>query len=286
MNKEYADELLEKNNKLTKQAIIIRRSYENTLIKSINHILPIDTDEDEVKINKINDFSNKFDEIITEIKNSQLDFLRIMKEIGQIPDSIKEKQGIEIIINVFEDFNSIFDLTIEDNEKVELLNEQLDFSFEIKTLEREELIDIITTKLNSMEDKIFKIIEEGSITFLDLPVEEYKNKINMLSEDGSTFPYLRCVELNNAILPFFMDIYEEYIDINNTNKNGYTVLMEYANQDDIYNVNKLLKAGVNWKMKDNKGMTAMDYANFEERGLEGGMETHYYLMKWNETHLE
>jgi len=135
-----------------------------------------------------------------------------------------------------------------------------------------------------MEDKIFKIIEENSEHFFDLDVDEYKSKINMLNESGTTFPYLYCVQLNSTILTFFLDLYEEYIDINNANKEGYTVLMEYASQDDIHAVQKLLRAGVDWTMKDKEGMTAIDYANFEERGLEGGMETHYELMKWAETH--
>jgi len=135
-----------------------------------------------------------------------------------------------------------------------------------------------------MEDIIFTMIETNSVDFLDLPTEEYKSKINMLSKNGLTFPYLHCIEKSSVLLSPLLKRYEKYIDINNTNKNGYTVLMEYAKQNDDFYVFQLLKKGADWKMKDNKGMTAMDYADLETLGELGSMEAYYTLKEWDEKH--
>jgi ankyrin repeat protein len=104
----------------------------------------------------------------------------------------------------------------------------------------------------SKEDDIHDVIE--------------REDINELCYKDETFPYLYLINIGqSAYLRSLRD--NPKFNLNNTNKYGETVLMALAKQGEYEDTRILIERGADWKMKDNKGMTAMDYAReygFEE----------------------
>jgi ankyrin repeat protein len=92
-----------------------------------------------------------------------------------------------------------------------------------------------------------------------------KSNINELCCDKETFPYLYLINSQKgAYQKYFRD--NPKLNLNNTNKYGETVLMALAKQGEYTDSRILIERGADWKIKDDKGMTAMDYAR--EYGLE------------------
>jgi len=92
-----------------------------------------------------------------------------------------------------------------------------------------------------------------------------KEDINKLCCDGETFPYLYLINIGQSVYQSdFRD--NPKLNLNNTNKYGETVLMALAKQGEYEDSRILIERGADWKMKDDKGMTAMDYA--EDYGFE------------------
>jgi hypothetical protein len=89
--------------------------------------------------------------------------------------------------------------------------------------------------------------------------------INELCCENETFPYLYLINIGqSAYLRSLRD--NPKFNLNNTNKYGETVLMALAKQGKYEDTRILIERGADWKMKDDKGMTAMDYA--EDYGFE------------------
>jgi hypothetical protein len=91
-----------------------------------------------------------------------------------------------------------------------------------------------------------------------------REDINELCCNGETFPYLYLIKNDEIYQDDFRD--NPKLNLNNTNKYGETVLMALAKQGEYVDSKILIERGADWKMKDDKGMTAMDYAR--EYGLE------------------
>jgi predicted RNase H-like HicB family nuclease len=183
------NESKKKDNNITS----IQDNYEKRLIISINDILPTDIDTKEVQKDKIKDFSTKFNYIMTEMKLSQLDFLRIMEEVDEIPNSIKEKKDIETIIEIFENLHSILELTIEDKFMRDIFNEILKNSLELKTLDYKEFVEVlveeIVKKYNEDNNKfyiseILKRLKEN-LSIKDLNEEKKKLSLVIIKKADS-----------------------------------------------------------------------------------------------------
>jgi len=94
--------------------------------------------------------------------------------------------------------------------------------------------------------------------------------INELCCENETFPYLYLINIGqSAYLRSLRD--NPKFNLNNANKYGETVLMALAKQGKYEDSRILIERGADWKMKDDKGMTAMDYAR--EYGLEEDPDT-------------
>ena len=91
-----------------------------------------------------------------------------------------------------------------------------------------------------------------------------KEDINELCCNGKTFPYLYLITNDKIYQKYFRD--NPKLNLNNVNKYGETVLMALAKQGEYADSRILIERGADWKMNDDKGMTAMDYA--EDYGLE------------------
>ena len=144
---QYIRELKEDNRKAEEESKLIKASLTEDRIARIKEYMPADTDTEVQQQMKIDSFLNHILRELSLIGMHSLDFLEIMKVIGEIPDSIKEKEGIEISIEVFEKFHSIFDLTIKLEEQTTLFAIVLDNYLSSKTFNYEDLVELLEKEM-------------------------------------------------------------------------------------------------------------------------------------------
>jgi len=114
------------------------------------------------------------------------------------------------------------------------------------------------------KEKIINLIKEkGSYEMFELKDNNYsKEELNELSNDGETFPLLLAIQKGKSEHFIATPEVLEKLDVNMINKHGTTALMELAKN--AYSrrllILILLEAGADWTMKDEKDMTAVDYA--------------------------
>jgi len=87
-----------------------------------------------------------------------------------------------------------------------------------------------------------------------------REELNELSRNGETFPLLKSIKYNYSHRFIFTPEVLAKLDLNMTNKHGTTALMELAKYGQNNEIKTLLKAGADWKLKDNTGKSALDYA--------------------------
>jgi len=112
------------------------------------------------------------------------------------------------------------------------------------------------------KEKIINLIKEkGSYEMFELKDNNYpKEELNELSNDGKTFPLLLAIQKGKSRHFVFTPEVLEKLDLNMTNKHGTTALMELAKRGMANEMAVLVKAGVDWTLKDEKGKTAHEYA--------------------------
>jgi len=111
-------------------------------------------------------------------------------------------------------------------------------------------------------EKIINIIRnrEHSI-LLRLEEQNYsKKELNELSNDEESFPLLESIKYGYSSDFIFVPEILSKLDLNITNKHGTTALMELAKYGQNNEIKILLKVGADWRLKDNNGKLAIDYA--------------------------
>jgi len=117
---------------------------------------------------------------------------------------------------------------------------------------------------------------------IDIIEELQLNEFESFEKD--TFPLLFCAETNSLLLKDLYSDFKNTLDINKSNSKGITTLMGLARDNNSIEIEQLLKIdGVNPYLTDNKGMTALDYADFDTLDIEcDSMDAYYVLKKWME----
>ena len=160
--------------------------------------------------------------------------------------------------------------------KNEILKLIIDISLNTKTVYFIPLIKYLIQNYRPSDNKLFQLDYQTNLNSEDyikklvglylFYIKEIKGNI-MLKDEYGKDPFFLCVQYNNYDFLFNVLIEEDNIKLNSTNNEGKSIIhllvsnALYENNNNI--LLKALKAGFDFSIKDNDGMTPLDYACFE-----------------------
>jgi hypothetical protein len=150
----FIDDILVDNSEIIQLLTTVKKSLAKEIVQNIQNSFPTDKDSDEFKLEKVEGFSKKLVEEFDKIKPNHLEFIEIMEEVGEIPSSINEKEDIENIIDIFENFEEIFNIEFQAEDVKELFNSILLNSFKQGIITYEGFIEDLANNIEKMyQDK-------------------------------------------------------------------------------------------------------------------------------------
>jgi len=120
-----------------------------------------------------------------------------------------------------------------------------------------------------MKKETLKDIIFNEDTFLLLDMTNYtKEELNEYFDENNNFPLLYAIMNHQSRYFLFNDEILQQLDLNLTDKEGRTALMMAAAFGLDNEVKIMIANGADWKMKDNKGEIALDYAKRHKKRFE------------------
>ena len=158
-----------------------------------------------------------------------------------------------------------------------ILNLIIDISLNTKTIIFIPLIKYLILIYKPSDNKLFKLDYKTNLNSEDYNTKliglylfytkELKGDIMIKDEFGND-PFFLCVQYNNYDFLFNILIEEDNIKFNPTNKEGKSIIHLIVSGDLHENKKdlllKALKSGFDFNIKDNDGMTPLEYACFEK----------------------